>query len=118
MLEYNEFKLLTDHQPLCGAIKNPNERSIPKELRRLQYLSEFEFNIEHISGEKNVVADALSRQVYGVSCEKIKFHSIFRDELIEAQSKCDEIKLFIAPTEQSIKLINNDGLYCEKIKNL
>ena len=47
---------------------------------------------------------------------KNKFHSILIDELIEAQSKCDEIKLFIAPTQQSIKLIKIDGLYCEDIK--
>ena len=61
MLEGREFVILTDHKPLTFAFKQKNEKASPRQLRQLQYISEFTTDIRHISGEDNVVADTLSR---------------------------------------------------------
>lgn len=55
-----KFLLLTDHKPLkwIFTMKNGNTRI----MKWIWKLNEFEFEIEHISGKTNVVADILSRQ--------------------------------------------------------
>lgn len=61
LLEGNEFSIFTDHKPLTFAFLQKNEKASPRQLRQLQYISEFSTNIQHILGKDNVVADALSR---------------------------------------------------------
>ena len=60
MLEGRPFHIWTDHKPLCGALGSSAEKS-PRQTRHLSYISEFCTDIRHVSGESNVVADALSR---------------------------------------------------------
>jgi len=53
------FKLYTDHQPLLSAFKN---RTIDGRLGKWIYnLSEFDFELIHVQGEDNAMADKLSR---------------------------------------------------------
>ena len=59
MLEGRPFAVWTDHKPLCGALSSSAEKS-PRQTRHLYYISEFSSDIRHVSGEANVVADALS----------------------------------------------------------
>lgn len=61
LLEGNEFTIYTDHKPLTFAFLQKNDKASPRQLRQLQYISEFSTNIKHISGDENIVADALSR---------------------------------------------------------
>lgn len=61
LLEGNDFTIYTDHKPLTFAFQQKNEKASPRQLRHLQYISEFSTNIQHIQGKDNVVADALSR---------------------------------------------------------
>ena len=59
LLEGRSFTIWTDHKPLCGALSSSAEKS-PRQTRHLSYISEFSSDIRHVSGEANVVADALS----------------------------------------------------------
>ncbi|GFN86833.1 Pol polyprotein [Plakobranchus ocellatus] len=59
-LEGRLFTLYTDHKLLTFALSSQTERS-PRQTRHLSYISEFTTDIQHIEGEFNVVADALSR---------------------------------------------------------
>ena len=53
--------IFTDHKPLTFALKSSSDRYSPREIRQLDYISQFTADIRHISGRDNVVADALSR---------------------------------------------------------
>lgn len=54
-----KFELKTDHKPLIwlANLKEPNSKLIRWKIK----LNEYEFNIKHVEGKENKVADALSR---------------------------------------------------------
>lgn len=54
-----KFKLRTDHKPLVwlANLKEPNSKLIRWKIK----LNEYEFDIQHVQGKDNKVADALSR---------------------------------------------------------
>ena len=51
----------TDHRSLVNALSNPEGQHSPLERRMIYYLKEYLPTVIFISGEENVVADALSR---------------------------------------------------------
>ncbi|GFS54678.1 integrase catalytic domain-containing protein [Trichonephila clavipes] len=61
LLEGNDFTFYTDHKHLTFAFQQKNEKASPRQLRQLQYISKFLTNIQHVQGNDNVVADALSK---------------------------------------------------------
>ena len=60
-LEGKPFIIYTDHKPLTQAISSPSDTRSPRQTRHLSYVAEFTSDIRYIKGERNVVADALSR---------------------------------------------------------
>ena len=54
------FTLRTDHESLKYCKTMPN--LTPRLARWMEKMADFDYNIEHIAGAKNVVADALSRR--------------------------------------------------------
>ncbi|BHF57334.1 hypothetical protein SprV_0100027500 [Sparganum proliferum] len=60
-LEGQEFTIFTDHKPLTFAIHSRSDKLSPREIRHLDYISQFTSDIRHIDGSRNEVADALSR---------------------------------------------------------
>ena len=60
-LEARQFFVLTDHKPLTYAFHNSIDRHSPREIRHLDFVSQFTTDIRHVSGNENPVADALSR---------------------------------------------------------
>lgn len=60
-IEGREFFVLTDHKPLSFIFSKNSEKYNPREIRQMEYISEFTTDIRHINGSNNVVADALSR---------------------------------------------------------
>ena len=57
-----KFELRTDH---CGLKYLFDQLTLnPRQARWLEFLCEFDFEIKHIKGKENKVADALSRKVH------------------------------------------------------
>ena len=52
---------MTDHKPLLHALCSSSDRYSPWEIRHLDFISQYTFDIRHVKGHQNVVADALSR---------------------------------------------------------
>ena len=59
-LAQNQFTLVTDHESLKYIKTQPNLSA--RQIRWLDLLQEYNFNVVYWPGEKNVVADALSRR--------------------------------------------------------
>lgn len=90
--EGREFCVLNDHKPLTYALLQISDKASSKQQRQVSYISQFINRIQHISGEQNVVADALSR------LDTIALPTEFTlDELAEAQSVDSDIKYFQYP---------------------
>ncbi|BHF74080.1 hypothetical protein SprV_0401716400 [Sparganum proliferum] len=60
-LEGRDFSVHTDHEPLTYALRAKPDRYSPREVRHLDYISQFTADIRYVRGSHNVVADALSR---------------------------------------------------------
>ncbi|BHF82307.1 hypothetical protein SprV_0802544400 [Sparganum proliferum] len=69
-----EFVVLTDQKPLVFALRAPPDRYSPREIRQLNFISQFSCDIQHVHGKENVVADALSRiEMASVTTDAIDF---------------------------------------------
>lgn len=71
------FTVFTDHKPLLKLMskdaKEPSERRV---LRLCNALAKFDFNLVHVKGKNNAVADALSRNAVLYHCLSTKDNSI------------------------------------------
>ena len=72
-LHGRKFTVFTDHHPL--RYLETQEHLSPRQVRWLERLAQFNFEIIPIKGKSNVVADALSRQRNGSSEEQKKYSS-------------------------------------------
>ncbi|PIK56056.1 hypothetical protein BSL78_07031 [Apostichopus japonicus] len=102
ILEGRQFFILTDHKPLTYALKTSTDRYSPREIRHLDFVSQFTADIRHVSGKDNVVADALSR--LGVNA--------FRQGL-PASTLIDFAQ--IAAKQQMTFSFRIEGLHCHEI---
>lgn len=76
LLEGRDFAVYTDHKPLTFAFQSRPDRHSPREIRHLDFISQYTTDIRHIAGKENVVADALSRNVHTISVTPVDFTSI------------------------------------------
>ena len=84
LLRYRKFLLRTDHHNLIEM----NVSKAPKVMRWKMELLEYDFDIEHIAGEDNIVADGLSRFVTDLG----------KDPAVGAKRSNDGTTLFPTPT--------------------
>ena len=56
-----KFLLLTDHHSLTNYFSQPTLNA--RQAQCVEFLSGFDFNIKHLQGKENRVADALNRKV-------------------------------------------------------
>ncbi|GFX44417.1 transposon Tf2-11 polyprotein [Trichonephila clavipes] len=61
MLEARDFTVFTDHKPLTYAFSQKSDKCSPRQIRQLDFISQFTTNIVHIPGSDNIAADVLSR---------------------------------------------------------
>ncbi|GFW76091.1 retrovirus-related Pol polyprotein from transposon opus [Trichonephila clavipes] len=61
MLEARDFAVFTDHKPLTYAFRQKSDKCSPRQIRQLDFISQFTTNIVHIPGSDNITADVLSR---------------------------------------------------------
>ncbi|GFS50803.1 retrovirus-related Pol polyprotein from transposon 297 [Trichonephila clavipes] len=89
LLEGRNFVIYTDHKPITYAFHQKNEKASPRQLRHLQYISQFSTNICHISGGENIVADSLSRieSISEIDYDKIADAQVDNEELNKLRLK-------------------------------
>ena len=108
-IEGRQFHVLTDHKPLVFALQSHSDRYTPRQLRHLDFISQFTSDIRHVSGTDNCVADALSRietNALHQSPPIIDFKAIAAaqqtdPELPQVQSSTSSIKLQPLPLPTS-----------------
>ena len=85
-VEGRDFTVYTDHKPLTYSLYTKSNKYSPRQLRHLDYISQFTNDIRHIQGKDNPVADALSR----VQLNAIQLPPILNlEEMATAQDDCE-----------------------------
>ena len=79
-LEGRPFTAFTDHKPLASAMAKVSDQWSGRQQRQLSYISEYTTDIQHVSGEDNPVADALSRASVSALHEGIDFKAMAREQ--------------------------------------
>lgn len=87
-VEGRSFTVYTDHKPLVYAFYKKAAQCSPRQFRHLDFIGQFTTDIRHVSGEDNVVADALSR-VEGVG------HTFDFEALAAAQREDEELQQYL-----------------------
>ncbi|GFV84462.1 transposon Tf2-9 polyprotein [Trichonephila clavipes] len=91
MLEARDFTVFIDHKPLTYAFRQKSDKCSPRQIRQLDFISQFTTNIVHIPGSVNIAADVLSR------VSAITFPSqIDYDCIAETQQTDQELHTLIA----------------------
>ncbi|GFT94532.1 transposon Tf2-11 polyprotein [Trichonephila clavipes] len=91
MLEARDFTVFTDHKPLTYAFRQKSDKCSPRQIRQLDFISQFTTSIVHIPGSDNIAADVLSR------VSAITFPSqIDYDCIAETQQTDQELHTLIA----------------------
>lgn len=111
ILEAREFVIKTDHKPLTFALTQKAEKSSDRQIRQLDFISQFNAPIQHIKGDQNLVADALSR------VNAIDMQFVLDAKTIHEAQKDDKI-----PTKTSLNLqkvtIDGISIICDLTDNL
>ncbi|MCO5557181.1 hypothetical protein L7F22_010741 [Adiantum nelumboides] len=87
-----DFTVFTDHQSLRYFLSQ--KQLSEKQMRWANILSRFHFQIVHVQGQKNVVADALSRKPLVQAISAIH-HSSFEDMVDQYATDTDFADIFI-----------------------
>jgi hypothetical protein len=93
------FELRTDHNGLkyLFDLLTLNDR----QSRWLEFISEYDFDIKHMKGKENKVADALSRRVHELHATTISmYQSDLKDRIIEAAKSDLQYKELMAKLQQ------------------
>ncbi|GFX67241.1 transposon Tf2-8 polyprotein [Trichonephila clavipes] len=86
-----EISVFTHHKPLTYAFRQKSDKCSPRQIRQLDFISQFTTSIVHIPGSDNIAADVLSR------VSAITFPSqIDYDCIAETQQTDQELHTLIA----------------------
>lgn len=97
MLEGRHFTIYTDHKPLTFAFQKKDRTCTPRQFNHLDLISQFSTDIRHISGLKNVTADALTRIE---AINKLPDYA----ELAQKQKSDPELKALLSSGSSSLNL--------------
>ena len=86
MLEGRSTIIFTDHKPLTFALAKRSTPWTTRQARHLSRISEFTSDIRYLKGNKNHVADALSRNIVSTVSRSLNFEEI-------AQSQQEDLEL-------------------------
>ena len=85
-MEGRTFSIFTDHKPLTYSLHTKSDKYSPRQLRHLDFISQFTSDIHHIQGSQNSVVDALSRvEVHSIDSQP---QVIDLDKLAHSQDNC------------------------------
>lgn len=112
MLEGREFTVFTDHAPLTHALNQKSDKHSPRQIRHLEFISQFTSDIRYLPGDQNSVADAFSR------IEEITLSGLDYDQIALDQKSDEGLKTILeSETGLSLKLISlpsmSQKLFCD-----
>ena len=61
LIQGRDVELVTDHKPLLSMFHSKSRIKLERRSRQIEFISQFSTKIKHVSGESNIVADAMSR---------------------------------------------------------
>jgi hypothetical protein len=94
-----KFELRTDHNGLKYLFDQPTLNA--RQIRWLEFLCEYDFDIKHIKGKDNKVADALSRKVHKLHATTISMYQTeMKDRILEATNADLQYKSLVAKLQQ------------------
>jgi hypothetical protein len=94
-------ELRTDHNGLKYLFDQPTLNV--RQTRWFEFLSEYFFDIKHIKGKENKVANALRRRVHELHATTISmYQSDLKDRIIEASKSDLQYKKLVAKLQQGI----------------
>ena len=99
-IEGRTFTVFTDHAPLCKAIFSRSQNSSPPQQRHLDFIAQFTSDLRYVEGEKNVVADCLSR----ITASVFEEHEAINVLEMAAAQQHDPIIDHIQTSKNSLKL--------------
>jgi cleavage and polyadenylation specificity factor subunit 1 len=91
MLEACHLIIFTDQKPVTYALQQKRDKCSPRQFNHLDFIAQFTTDIRHVSGQDNVVVDALSR-VESVTSPPS------RDALAASQDGDNELRTLLAPS--------------------
>lgn len=97
-LEGRNFTIFTDHRPLTFSFRENSDSASPRQIRQMDFISQFSTDIQHVSGTNNVVADALSR------IDEIKCTTLGTKALAAAQNEDIELRTLLHNNTSSLNL--------------
>lgn len=110
ILEGRPFVIKTDHRPLVYAFSQRTDKASPRQLRQLDYISQFSTEITHVKGVDNTVADALSR-VSAIDMPKV----LGAEAIRAAQEEDSELVQVIEGSSLQLQQLVVEGqpIYCD-----
>jgi hypothetical protein len=98
-LRGKRFELRTDHNGLKYLFDQPTLNA--RQIRWLEFLCEYDFDIKHIKGKENKVVDALSRKVHELHATTISMYwTEMKDRILEAANTNLPYKSLVAKLQQ------------------
>jgi hypothetical protein len=115
-----KFELRTDHNGLKYLFDQPTLNA--RQIRWLEFLCEYDFDIKHIKGKENKVVDALSKKVHELHATAISMHiTEIKDRIFDAANADLQYKRLVAklqqhekPQTKEIYTLGTDGLLLHK----
>ncbi|KAL7723540.1 hypothetical protein ACLKA6_000128, partial [Drosophila palustris] len=98
MLEGRAFDVRTDHKPLVFAFMQKPEKASPRQLRQLDFISQFTTSILHVAGIENTTADTLSR------IASIEANVIDYNQIATSQANCPELTKLLNDNNTTLQL--------------
>ena len=96
------FKLRTDHNGLKYLFDQPTLNA--RQIRWLEFLCEYDFDIRHIKGKDNKVADALNRKVHELHATTISmYRTDIKGRILEATNADLQYQRLVAKLHQHEK---------------
>jgi hypothetical protein len=94
-----KFELRTDHNGLKYLFDQPTLNA--RQVRWLKFLCEYDFDIRHIKGKDDKVADALKRKLHELHATTISMYKIeLKDRIMEAASVDLQYRNLVAKLQQ------------------
>jgi hypothetical protein len=93
------FELRTDHNGLKYLFDQPTLNA--RKIRWLEFLCEYDFDIKHIKGNEDKVANALSRKLHKLHATTISMYQTeMKDKILEAANDDLQYKNLVAKLQQ------------------